>query len=73
MICLVVWKSLQINALVQARYPHEQHALVGKKPNQVKTHVKEDFFNFVDINTVDQQNDSRKLKGEQSKMVAALE
>ena len=23
----------------------------GKKPNQVKTHVKEDFFNFVDINS----------------------
>ena len=51
MICLVVWKTLQIDALVQVQYPHEQHALAVKTPNQAKTHVKEYFFNSVDINS----------------------
>ena len=44
------WISLNSDALVQVRYPHEQHGLAGKQSNQPKTVVKEDFLQFVDIN-----------------------
>ena len=45
------WKSLESDAIVSVRYPHERHGLAGKPSNQAKQSVKTDFLTFVDVNS----------------------
>ena len=45
------WKPLDDEALVEVRYPHEQHGLAGCPSNHSKTEVRNDFLEFVDHNS----------------------
>ena len=45
------WKSLKADDQVPVRYPYEQHGLAGKQSNQAKPRVKDNFLNFVDVNS----------------------
>ena len=45
------WKSLESDAAVFVRYPHERHGLAGKPTNRAKQSVKTDFLTFVDVNS----------------------
>ena len=49
--CALWWKSLQSDAVVSVRYPHERHGLAGKPSNQAKQSVNADFLKFVDVNS----------------------
>ena len=45
------WRSQDASTIVQVRYPHERHGNAGKTSNSAKSSLREDFLEFVDLNT----------------------
>ena len=45
------WKDLSNSAVVTIRYPHARHGNSGRTSNSAKTTVRENFLEFVDVNS----------------------
>ena len=45
------WRTLESASLVDVRYPYGRHGNAGKPSNSTNTSVKEDFIEFVDMNS----------------------
>ena len=45
------WKLLDNSSTVTVQYPHERHGLAGSISHAAKVDAKQDFLNFVDINS----------------------
>ena len=45
------WKLLDNSSIVTVQYPHERHGLAGSTSHAAKVDAKQDFLNFVDINS----------------------
>ena len=45
------WRSEDASAVIQVRVPHKRHGNAGKVSNSAKTTVRQDFIEFVDMNT----------------------
>jgi len=45
------WRNLESSFTIQVRIPHERHGNAGKVSNSAKTTLREEFLQFVDINS----------------------
>ena len=45
------WKQLDNSSTVMVQYPHECHGSAGKVSHAAKVDVKQEYLNFVDLNS----------------------